>query len=128
MENKLPIHLQELIYSSNDPNISRQITAFEKKGIVKKISPRIYTTNLTESSESIIQRNIFQIIANLYPGAVLSHRSAFEYKPTETGNIFLTYTYTKKIKLPGIILNFLQGIGPIEGDNPFAGNLFVSQK
>ncbi len=128
MENKLPIHLQELIYSSDDPNISRQITAFEKDGVVKKISPRIYTTNLTESSESIIQRNIFQIIANLYPGALLSHRSAFEYKPTETGNIFLTYTYTKKIKLPGITLNFLQGIGPIEGDNPFAGNLFVSQK
>ena len=128
MENKLPIHLQELIYSSDDPNISRQITAFEKQGIVKKISPRIYTTNLTESAESIIQRNIFQIIANLYPGALLSHRSAFEYKPTETGNIFLTYSYTKKIKLPGITLNFLQDQGPIEGDNPFAGNLFVSQK
>ncbi len=128
MENKLPIHLQELIYSSDDPNISRQITAFEKQGIIKKISPRIYTTNLTESPESIIQRNIFQIIANLYPGALLSHRSAFEYKPTETGNIFLTYTYTKKIKLPGITLNFLQGSGPIEGDNPYAGNLFVSQK
>ncbi|MBX9450185.1 MAG: hypothetical protein KL787_10915 [Taibaiella sp.] len=41
---------------------------------------------------------------------------------------FLTYTYTKKIQLPGITLNFLEGNGPIEGDNPFAGKLFASQK
>lgn len=128
MENKLPIHLQELIYSSPDPNISRQITKFEEDGTIKKLAPRIYTTNFNETPESIIRRNIFQVIANLYPGALLSHRSAIEYKPTATGNIFLTYTYTKKIKLPGIILNFLQGTGPIDGDTPFAGNLFSSQK
>lgn len=128
MENKLPIHLQELIYSSSNPNISRQITKFEQEGIIKKISPRIYTTNFTESPESIIKRNIFQIIANLYPGALLSHRSAIEYKPTETGNIFLTYTYTKKVSLPGITIYFLKGHGPIEGDNSFSGNLFASQK
>ena len=128
MENKLPIHLQELIFASRDPNLSRQISRFEKEGIIKKISPRLYTTNLTETPESIIHRNIFQIIAQLYPGALLSHRSALEYKPTQSGNIFLTYTYTKKIYLPGITINFLEGQGHIEGDNPFAGKLFASQK
>lgn len=128
MENRLPIYLQEIIYSSSDPELSRQITKLEGEGTLKKISPRLYTTNLTETPESIVKRNIFQIIANLYPNALLSHRSALEYKPTETGNIFLTYTYTKKIKLPGITINFLKGHEPIKGDNPFAGKLFVSQK
>jgi hypothetical protein len=128
MENQIPIHLQELIYASRDPNKSRELKKLEEDGIIKKISPRIYTTNLTETPESIIRRNIFQIIAKLYPGALLSHRSALEYKPTETGNIFLTYTYTKKIKLPGITINFLEGSGAIDGDHPFAGKLFSSQK
>jgi hypothetical protein len=128
MENKLPIHLQELMYSSPVPNISRQLSKFEQEGIIKKISPRIYTTNFSETPESIIKRNIFQIISNLYPSALLSHRSAIEYKPTETGNIFLTYTYTKKVSLPGITIYFLKGYPPIEGDNSFAGNLFASQK
>ena len=128
MENKQSIHLQEIIFSSRDANISRQITKFEEEGIIKKISPRIYTTNLTETPASIIKRNIFHVIANLYPGALLSHRTALEFKPTETGDIFLTYTYTKKIKIPGITINFLEGHKPIEGDNPFAGNLFASQK
>ncbi len=128
MENRRPLHLQELIYASKDPNISRQISQWEKQGRIKKISPRIYTTNLTETPEAIISRNIFQVIAHLYPGALLSHRTALEFKPTDTGNVFLTYTYTKKIQLPGITLNFLEGNGPIEGDNPFAGKLFASQK
>jgi Fic family protein len=128
MENDIPLHLQELIFSSRDPELSRQINALQEKGIIKKISPRIYTSNLTETPASIVTRHIFQIIARLYPGALLSHRSALEYKPTKTGNIFLTYTYTKKIKLPGITINFLEGPGTIDGDNPFAGKLFSSQK
>lgn len=128
MENKAPIHLQEIIYSSSDPELSRQLTKLEQDGVIKKISPRLYTTNLTETPESVVKRNIFQILANLYPNALLSHRSALEYKSTETGNVFLTYTYTKKINLPGITINFFKGHGAIDGDNPFAGKLFVSQK
>lgn len=76
----------------------------------------------------IIKRNIFSILGHLYPGAVLSHRSAFEFKPTSTGQLFVTYKYTKKIKLPGVTLNFQKGSGPIPGDNPFSGALYVAQR
>jgi len=58
---------------------------------------------------------------------MLSHRSALEFQPTSAGHIFLTYTYTKKINLPGITLRFMEGHGPIEGDNPFSGELYASQ-
>ncbi len=58
----------------------------------------------------------------------LSHRSAFEFQPTTTGQIFLTTTYTKKVYLPGITLQFLEGQPPIDGDNEFSGKLFVSQR
>lgn len=120
--------LSEIVFSSSDSSISKKINKLEQEGRLKKIAPRIYSSNLTEDSDSIIRRNLFQILAHLYPEAVLSHRSAFEFKPTSTGNIFLTYTYTKKIKLPGVTISFLKGQGPIEGDNPIAGQLFVSQQ
>jgi len=128
MEKNLPIHLQEIIFSSSDPNISAQVSKLEKKRKIRKIAPRIYSSNLTDSKADIIKRNLFQILGKLYPGAMLSHRSAFEYKPTKAGHIFLTYTYTKKVKLPGVTIRFLQGNKPIEGDNPFTGELFASQK
>ncbi|MEI8054186.1 MAG: Fic family protein [Bacteroidota bacterium] len=128
MENNLPLHLQEVIFSSQDPKISIQISKLLKSGAIRKIAPRVYSPNLEEAIEGIIRRNLFQILGNLYPGTVLSHRSAFDFQPTKTGQIFLTTSYTKKVNLAGITLQFLEGVGPIEGDNKFSGELYVSQK
>lgn len=128
MENFLPLHLREVIFASSEPSISLQISKLLAAGNIRKIASRVYSSNLEEPVEDIVRRNIFQILGNLYPGAVLSHRSAFEFRPTKSGQLFLTTTYTKKVKLPGIILQFLQGPVAIEGDNKFSGGLFVSQK
>lgn len=128
MENKLPLHLQEVICSSQDPKISIQIKKLIKSGAIRKIAPRIYSSNLDEPVEGIIRRNLFQILGNLYPGTMLSHRSAFEFQPTKTGQLFLTTSYTKKVSLPGIMLQFLEGHPPIDGDNKFSGELYASQK
>jgi len=128
MENNTPLHFQEIIFVSSEPRIAKQITRLEREGKIRKISPRIYSSNLTDTVEEIIKRNLFRILGKLYPGALLSHRSAFEFQPTKAGHIFLTYTYTKKIKLPGITLRFLQGHKAINGDNVLSGELFVSQK
>jgi hypothetical protein len=128
VENILPIHLQEIIFSSSDTGISKQISRLVKNGRIRKIAPRVYSSNLTEPAEVIIRRNLFLILGRLYPGALLSHRSAFEFEPTAAGHIFLTYTYTKRINLPGIILRFLEGPDAVDGDNPISGDLYVSQK
>jgi len=128
VENTLPIHLQEVIFGSSDPNISRKISKLEKEGKLKKIAPRIYTGNLEESPEKIIRRNIFIILGRLFPGAVLSHRSALEFQPTSANQIFLTHKYTKKTKLPGLTIRFLEGEGAIEGDNLLSGEVYASQQ
>jgi Fic/DOC family len=128
MENNIPIHLQEIIFATSDIALNRQLSKLEGEGQIKKIAPRIYTSNFNESEEIIIRRNIFTILGKLYPGAVVSHRSALEFKPTSANQIFVTYTYTKKIELPGITIRFMEGMPAIEGDNPFSGELFVSQQ
>jgi len=128
MENNTPIHLQEIICSSKDRKVSKQISILEKAGKIRKIAPRIYTANFIDSDATIVKRNIFSILGKLYPGALLSHRSAIEFKPTSTGQLFVTYTYTKKIKLPGVTIRFMEGVGAIEGDNSFSGELYVSQQ
>jgi fido (protein-threonine AMPylation protein) len=128
MEKNIPIHLQEIIFGSSDSKISKLISKLEKEGRIRKISPRIYSGNLTDGAEIIVRRNIFTILGHLYPGSVLSHRSAFEFKPTPTGQLFVTYTYNKKIKLPGVTIRFMEGEGAIDGDNKLTGELFVSQR
>lgn len=128
MENNVPLHLQEIVFSSSDKSLSNQISKLEKDNQIRKIAPRIYTTNFEEEPKNIIRKHLFTILGSQYPNAVLSHRSAFEFEPTSIGHIFVTYSYTKKINLPGITIRFLEGKEPIEGDRKFSGNLYVSQQ
>jgi hypothetical protein len=128
VEKNNPIHLQEVICSTSDSRLSKQISKLLSVGVIKKIAPRIYTSNLDEPIEEIIQRNLFKILGTLYPGTLLSHRSAFEFQPTPSEHLFITTSYTKKVKLPGVTIQFLSGMSPIEGDNVLSGELFVSQK
>jgi Fic family protein len=120
--------VQEVLLASSNRAESRRISTLLKKGELRKIAPRIYTSNFTDEPEVIIKRNWFHILSGLYPEALLSHRSALEFMPTPNGHIFLTYTYTQKIKLPGLTIHFLEGPSKIEGDHALFGNLHASQE
>jgi len=120
--------MSEIIFASSDPKEGYKISKMLQEKKIRKIAPRIYSTNLEEAPSAIVKRNILEILGKLYTESVLSHRSAFEFKPTATNKLFVTYTYTKKIKLPGITINFLEGKGPVEGDNRMIGELYVSSE
>lgn len=116
---------KEIIFSSSESTVSRRISQLEKEGKLKKIAPRIYTTNLYDSAIYIIKRNLLDILAWRFPGAVISHRSANELRPTDTGDFFLTYTYNRKFEdLPGIRLNIMAGKPALESDIKY-GNLNI---
>lgn len=123
-----PPKIQEIIFASSEKKESKRITALLREKLIRKIAPRIYTSNLEEEPASIIKRNWYRILAYRFPEALLSHRSALEFKPTSKGHIFLTYSYPLKISLPGLTIHLLKGHQPIEGDNPFFENLFASQE
>jgi len=113
---------QEIIFASSDKSISNQISKAEKEGKIRKIAPRIYTTNLRDSAEYIIKRHFFDILKWRFPEAVISHRSASELRPTETGNFFITSNYTKRITdWKGIILNVIEGKPALESDVNLGG-------
>jgi DNA-binding Lrp family transcriptional regulator len=123
-----PSQVQEVIFSTSEKKASSRITALLKQGLIKKIAARIYTSNLEEEPAVIIKRNWYRILAHLFPNALLSHRTALEFKPTSTGHIFLTYTYTANVSVPGLNIHLLKGPEPIDGDNQFFESLFASQE
>lgn len=128
MDKTTPLHLQEIIFSSKDPEISRAISKLVREGQLRKIAPKIYTSNFDSNASEIIRRNLYKIVGHLYPGILLSHRSALEFAPTAKGEVFLTYTYDRKASLPGINLIIAKGHGPLPGDNELSNGLFVSQR
>ena len=118
--------LPEILIASSDKKISALITRLKKEKKLKKISSRVYTTSLTDTPENIVRRNLYRIIGQLYPGALISHRSAFELRPSAGGHFYLTYTYTKNISLPGVVLHLVAGPKPIGKDIPYLDGLFIS--
>lgn len=118
--------LPEIVYGSADSAVAKQISTLVKRGNLKKIAAKIYTSNLEESAEVILKRNLFAVLGKMYPGAVLSFRSAFEVWPSPGGIIYLTYTYTKKIELPGIILALNEGPAALESDRILSGALHIA--
>lgn len=82
MEKIPPSRIQEILFASSDRGESRRISTLLKEGAIQKIAPRIYSSNLTEEPAVIIKRNWYRVLANLYPEALLTHRTALESKPT----------------------------------------------
>ena len=108
---------KEVIFGTSDSVESRRITKMEKEGKLKKIAPRIYTSNFRDSESNIIRRNLLEIIAWRLPNAIISHRSAFSMSPTPSGDFFLTADSYRLIDdIPGIKLNVIKGVAPLAND------------
>ena len=120
------INVLEIVMASSDKKDANPKSSMIKEGTLRKIAPKVYTTNMEDSPETIVARNLFYILGQLFPHAVISHRSAFELRPTETGDIFLTYNYSRNVSLPGVTVHLLEGPMGTEHDMPFIENLFVS--
>jgi len=105
---------------------STAIAAAVRRGRVRKLGVRLYTTNMVEPLEGVVRRHLWQIVGLLLPDAVVSHRTALEGKPTAGGSLFLTGGYERTIELPGIRIRVLKGPGPVEGDNRFVQTLWLA--
>ncbi len=88
-----------------------------KQGRARRIVPGLYTGNLDDSLDQVVRRNLHQIIGALYPGSVLSHRTAFQGGQPGDGHIYATYKYKRNITLtPGVVIHFSEGPGPQPDD------------
>jgi len=120
-------HLNELIAGASDNAESRKIIKLNKEGKLKKIAPRLYTSNLTDAPEKIVQRNWYELLSLLYPGCILSHRTAIEGMPV-IGHVFVTYKYNRNIKLPGLTIHLLEGPGKSYGTINFYKDVYRSSE
>lgn len=97
------------------------MTELKKKKLIRKIGPRLYTSVPKAEVESLVRSQWSQIISHLYPQALLSHRSALEFKPSPENKIILTGNSNRQIEYPGLTLHFVRGPQPQPDDQIFSG-------
>jgi hypothetical protein len=103
----------------------RKIYSLMKAGRLRKLSSKLYTSNLIDDAEKIVSRNLWKIVGLLYPNALISDRTAIELKPTSSGTIFIISNKTRPITICNITIKPKKGYPPIDGDNRFMENLFL---
>jgi hypothetical protein len=118
--------LPEVFLSGKE--LSATVSRMVKSGTIRKIGPKLYTRNMADPLESVIARNLWPIVGMLMPGTVISHRTAFENRAAPDGSVFVSGDYKRQIKLPGITLRQIEGRGPVDGDMPYMGSLFLASR
>lgn len=99
-----------------------------KRGHIRKIGPRLYTTDVSEDSEIVIRRNLWEVIGLLFPDTVVGYRTALEGKPSPEGTVNLVGNYDRMVELPGLTIRQIKGPGHLEGDTPFMGRLWLASR
>jgi fido (protein-threonine AMPylation protein) len=118
---------KEIVAST--PETRASVHYYLRKGKLRKIARGLYTTNLTDSLENIVRRNMWQIAAHFFPGAVIADRTAIESRSAPDGSVFLVAERGRALSLPGVNFWPRRGPGPVpESDRPFIDGLFMSSQ
>lgn len=109
----------ELVFA--DAGSSKRYQREVAAGRMRRIGRGIYTPNLDDAPDIIVQRNRHDLLNALYPETVVSHRSAIEIGAAVQSHIWLTAPVAKErsVKYPGLTVHILPGTGPVRGDIRF---------
>ncbi len=119
-------HLPEIFVSTaSDKSL---LAAGARDGKIRPLRRGLYTTNMVDSPEVIVRKNLWQIVSLLCPGGLISHRTALEVSPSSNGFVFVTTKSDHPVKLPGFQIRQIKGHGPLESDRPFLADLRISSK
>ena len=94
--------------------VSREV----KAGRLRKIGKSLYTTNLNDDMTQVVRQNWLTIVSLLYPGRLLSNRTAYTSGVSSAGIVYVEGGYRRSITLHGTTFTQFKGAGVIEGDMP----------
>jgi len=104
--------MSKLLFSL-DINTAKKLSNLVKKNKLRRLYRGIYTDDLIEPIEKIVKRHWMEIVVYIVSKGILSFRTAFNLKPTpiakELDIVFITSSYVKTIKLPGLIIKVYKG-------------------
>jgi len=122
-----PNSLPEVMFPTNR-KLTKWISEQAVKGRVRKLGPRLYTTNLKDDPRAVIRRNLWRIVAGYCPGALIADRTALEARPATDDSVFVVAERVRPVDLPGLKIRPRAGAGPLPGDRPFMTDLHLSSR
>jgi Fic/DOC family len=124
--------MADLIFTATgDEALDRKVRRGHEAGKLTRIASGIYLGPSSEPVEDTLRRNWFKIVGKLVPGGVATDRTGMDGQPWRDRSsgvpagdafVFMSAPRTRDtIKLPGLVINIREGVGPVEGDIPYLG-------
>lgn len=92
-----------------------------KAGTLKQITKGMLSDLPEDSWPALIARERIRILSAFFPNSILAFRTAFNGGLPELEQFYITYTYTRKVQLPGLQIVAVKGAPPQLGDMPMQG-------
>ncbi len=108
--------------------ITNRVSALASQGRVRKIGPRLYTTDVRSNPADVVRRHLWHLVGLCVPGAVVSYRTAFEGRPADDGTVYVVAPAVRIIALPGLTIRVVRGPGPLDGDQSYIASLFLASR
>jgi len=100
-----------------------------KSGRAQRLAPGIYADGATLPPKDVARQHLLEIVAAIWPGAVLCGRTALSGGQPEGGTLFVALpepTRKSPLELPGVTITPVVGPGDLPGDMPLPEGLFLS--
>ncbi len=109
------------------PSEERKLQRAAKEGKITRIAKGVYINAIDPVDQDpgthgqvamLVRRNWQRIVGHLFPGAVVTHRSALCAGMTPDHEVILSHStrYNATTKLPGLTIVLMKGPGPLPGD------------
>src|SRR3954463_10475313 len=115
------VPLPPLLFPGSTALEKRWLAGLKKAGRVRSVGPRLYASLSGDKLSGAVRAGWMDIVSALYPDALVSHRTALEFRPTDDGDIWLTSSTNRVVSYPGLRLRFVRGPGPRADDSTVAG-------
>lgn len=110
-----------LLYAEMSSAQTRAVQRKLKAGELVLMAKGIATSRPAEDWPALISRDRIRVLAALFPGAIYGYRSAFNGGLPVDGVVYLSHTYNRSLKLPGLTVSILKGAAKQAGDMPMQG-------
>ena len=92
---------------------------------LRRLHPGVYSDRPPADWPALVARHRLRVLAALFPGAVFGFRSALAGALPVDGVVHLSYSYDRRVDLPGLQVVLVHGAGAQPGDNPMGeGRLY----
>lgn len=109
----------------SETNISYKITRLVKQGKARNIVGKLYTSNMTDDIDKIINRRLWDIVGLLFPNSIIADRTAFDLKPNKHKEIFIISDKSRSITVGSYTIYPRKGADIHKSDTPFMDNLYI---